>query len=269
MNQDNRISLFLWAVGLIACGILLLLLNFDALAAYEPLAQYLLAGVLALVGASFFVAYFTQVTGWWRLIPAWTMLALALMVLASTWEMNRRLTASFLFAGQALAFFHLFIVNRDEHWWAIIPGGFMAALGITVAISSYVQRFETLGALLLVCMGLVFFGLYLLAGHRRHWWALIPGSVLALFGLFVFTYESSVQGTLLLWWPIFLVLFGLILAARAARRPPPEKLMVHSAPGMRRPPPSTIPAEEQLPPLPDDVELPAPGASIASVPERE
>jgi hypothetical protein len=267
--NDNRVSLFVWAVGLIACGVLMLLLNFNALATYEPLAQYLLAGVLAVVSASFFVAYMTQRAAWWRLIPAWTMAALAMMVLGSTWDIDRRLTASFLFAGQAFAFLHVYALNRGEHWWALIPGGFMAALGTTVAISVTIQRVETLGAILLIGMGLVFFVLYALAGRRRHWWALIPGSALALFGLFVFTYDSRIGGTLVRWWPLILMIVGLILGWQAAQRPPPAKMTINSAPGLRRPPPSALLAAEQPPELPSEVAPPAPGASIDSVPERE
>lgn len=54
---DNRLNTLFWAVALTLAGLLLLFYNFDMFAAYEPTAQYLLAGLLGAGGVGFFVAY--------------------------------------------------------------------------------------------------------------------------------------------------------------------------------------------------------------------
>jgi hypothetical protein len=226
--EDNRLSLTFWAVGLITGGLFLLLIHFNLLAAYEPTAQYVLAGLLVLAALGFFIAFVRQPANWWRLVPAWTLLALAFMVfIGAQPDYNRRYTAALLIAGQALAFSHIFLVNRVDHWWAVIPGGFLWVVSGIIAASVFVTRLETLGALLFVGMGAVFVLLYILAGRRRHWWALIPASVLGLFGLLIYTVEGAVQNALLRWWPAALIVVGLLLAYRALTWIPPTAAPAH------------------------------------------
>jgi len=223
------------AIGFSLSGIVLLLFNFGVFARFEPAAQYLLAALGVLGACGFFIAYAATKQEWWRLIPAWTLLAVAGMVFLSTFpQINPGLYAALLFTGLSLGFVHIYALNRETFWWAIIPGGFMLVLGCVIALSSIVTRVETLGALLFIGMGLVFLALYGLQGKHRHWWALIPGGILVVFGLFVFALDQSGEGRgiLLRWWPILLVLLGLLLALRTTRRSGPDKdrLQVHSAP---------------------------------------
>jgi hypothetical protein len=274
--EDHRLSLTFWAVGLITGGLFLLLIHFNLLAAYEPTAQYIMAGTLIVGAVGFFAAFLRQPANWWRLVPAWTGLARALMVfIGAQPDYNRRYTAALLIAGQALAFSHIFWVNRIEHWWAVIPGGFLWVLSGVIAASVYISRLETLGALLFVGMGAVFVLLYLLAGRRRHWWALIPASVLGLFGLLIYTVEGAVQNALLRWWPATLIAAGLFLAYRALTwTPPPPKFMVNSA--TRLPPPSgtsrSAPTASQT--TQDlgtfgEYSAPAPGANVTILPDPD
>ncbi|MCB0188497.1 MAG: hypothetical protein KDE31_29705 [Caldilineaceae bacterium] len=81
---DYRLNGLLWSVGLVVGGALILLFNFDLLGNEQPLLRYLLAGGLALAGAVFFSAFLAARQHWWRLMPAWTLLALAGMVGLST-----------------------------------------------------------------------------------------------------------------------------------------------------------------------------------------
>ena len=232
--KDNRMNNLAWAVTLVLAGLFLLLFNLDLFAAYEPTVQYVLAGLLAAAGFGFFGSYLSARQNWWRLIPAWTLLALAGMAYLTTLPgLDQRLTPALLFVGQALAFAHIYLLDRREHWWAIIPGGFMLVVGGVIALSSVVEQPETLGALLFVGMGGVFFLVYLLGGRSRHWWALIPGSVLAVFGVLLFT--VGYQGNALLkWWPVLLILLGLLLGWRAVRAKPRRKLPMQAAPNLTR-----------------------------------
>ena len=237
--SDYRLSTLAWAAGLCIGGVLLLLFNFDILTRFEPGAQYLLSAILVAAAIIFFGAYASSRKNWWRLIPSWTLLALAAMVFSSTIKaLDQSLIASLLFVGLSLAFFHIYLINRQEHWWAIIPGGFMGVLALVIALTAYIERTETLGAILFVGMGGAFFLLYALGGRKRQWWALIPGSVLLIFGIFVFLFNglgAEGEGLSLRWWPILLILMGLGLGTYTARQPQkPKKLPIHSAPSRTR-----------------------------------
>ncbi len=269
---DYRLGSLLWSIGLIVGGVLLLLFNFDQFTAYEPWAQYALTGVLALSGIGFLGAFLSARQHWWRLIPGWTLLALAAMVYLSTLPTVRvQLSAAILFVGLALAFAHVYLLDRAERWWSIIPSGFMLVLGLVVGISSVVTDLELLGTFLFVGLGLVFFVLYALGGRRRQWWAIIPGGVLTLFGLFVFARENDSQNTLLRWWPLLLVLIGIGFAVQALRRPPSQPLVVNQAPALR-PLPRPLPVPDKAKANPSaliDYTRPAPGASVEILPDRD
>ena len=275
-QSDYRLGSLIWAAGLFLVGLLLLLFNFGVFDPYEPLVQYILAGLLAVSAIGFFVAYFSSHRDWAQLIPAWTLLALAAMALLSVNpSLDQRLNAAVLFIGLALAFANIYLLDRAERWWAIIPGGFMLVLGVVIALSSVVASVEVLGAALFIGMGLVFLLLYFLVG-RRQWWALVPGSVLLLLGFFVFSVGSENERVLLRWWPVILMVIGAIVGVTAYRRKPGKRLTVHSAPSSSRRSSSgqqektTTPSTSQ-PPRGQigDYSRPAPGATVEVLPEPE
>src|SRR5690606_16759391 len=69
--------------------------------------------------------------------------------------------------------------------------------------------------------------------HRQHWWALIPGIVLIVFGLFLFSVENQAN-PLWRWWPFLLILLGGGLGWMAFRSRTTEKLSIHSASNLSR-----------------------------------
>ncbi len=268
--SDNRIGNFLWAIALVVGGLFLLLFNLDVFVNFEPTIQYVLTGILAVAGIGFFGSYVSARQNWWRLIPAWTLLALAGMVYLTTLaDLDQRLTAALLFIGQALAFAHIYFLNRSEHWWAVIPGGFMLVLGGVIALSSLTEKPETLGTALFIGMGAVFFLLYLVGGRRRQWWALIPGSVLVVFGFLLFTVGYQ-ENTLLKWWPVLLMALGLFLGWRAYTVKPKRKLPVQTSPNLSRRERGARPST--VPPAPGgrlgEYSGPAPGASVEELPDN-
>ncbi len=231
--KASRLNWFLWAIGLALAGLVLLGFNFGLLEHYQPLTQYVATGVFALAAAGFFGGYTAKPANWWRLIPGWTLLALAAMAFLSVQPaVSSRLAAAVLFLGLALAFGHIYIVNRRDNWWAIIPGGFMLVVSLVTGLSALVERLETLGAALFVGMGLVFFALALALRTRGQWWPLIPGAVLVWFGLFIFMPAGEEAHAVLRWWPLLLVLTGLGMGWRAlTQRTQAEKMAVNVAPG--------------------------------------
>lgn len=217
--MDRRGSQVLWAGVLILGGVILLLLNFGVLEAYEPVAHYVVAGALALGGIAFFASSVSS-GKWQRVIPAWTLIALAVMVLLGEAEVpNGRLIAASLFWGLAAAFLHIWLQARRDHWWALIPGGFLLVLGTVVAISGMVQNLETLAAILFAGIGLVFVALYFARGTESNWWALLPGSILLLFAAFVLTGSELGSNGVVRWWPVLALLAGVFVLWRAFAKP--------------------------------------------------
>ncbi len=246
---ENRFGRWIWSVGLCLAGVVLLSFNSGLLERFQPSAQYLLSALLLLGGFGFFGAYAAAKENWWRLMPAWTLIALSIMSVLSVIEtINPRLNAGLLFVGLAVAFFHIYLLRRREHWWTIIPGGFMLVIGVVVGLSSIVERAETLGGILFVGMGAVFLLLYSLGRTNHRWWSLIPASILGIFGLFVFSlngFGPEREATLFLqWWPVLLILLGGFVGYRTTRAPlKPEKIIVKSAPKSNyKPKDSDIPA---------------------------
>ena len=283
-SSDNRINSLIWGVVLALAGIGLFLFNLDLFVRFEPYVQYVASALLGVLALGFVGSYVTArfspaarrgagtsggVDHWWRLIPAWTLFALAVMVYLSTLrELDQRVTAGALFVGQAIAFAHIYLLDRAERWWAIIPGGFMLMLGGTIALSSLTEEPAVLGSALFIGLGAVFFLLYLLGQRRQLWWALIPGSVLVLFGLFLFSADRGEQLLILRWWPLLLPLLGAWLIWRATRPLPKRKLSTNSAPSQS--PARSQPSESDARPRRlGEYGGPAPGATVEVLPDPE
>jgi hypothetical protein len=283
---DSQGRAWAWSASLIVGGIVLLLYNLGWLDAYAPWPQFSLATACGVAAAVFFVAFARNRQEWWRLLPAWTLTALATMAMTSTLpDVDRAFVAAQVFAGLALAFGHIYLPARAERWWAILPGGFMLVLAAVVGATSWVTATELLAALLFVGLGLVFFALYWLDQKRRQWWALIPGSVLLVFGAIAFSTgrvaEAGEVANLVRWWPLALILAGLLVLLRSRRASPPsDKLVINSAPrlssgsgakngtGRRGAQP-----QQRAQPAPraslGEYSQPAPGATVEILPDDE
>jgi hypothetical protein len=277
---EQRARSLAWAVSLVAGGSVLLLSNLGWLDAYAPWPQLLLGAACGVAAAVFFVAYARRRAEWWRLLPAWTLTSLATMAVTSTLPgVDRSLIAAQVFGGLALAFGHIYLLARDEHWWAILPGGFMLVLAAVVGASSWLQTTELLAGLLFGGLGLVFFLLYLLDRKRRQWWALIPGSVLLVFGLLALTANREAGSVgdagFLRWWPLALIAAGLFVGLRPQRSPPAQdKLVINSAPRPRAQPQGTKSSGgKPSAPAPraalGEYTQPAPGASVEILPDND
>ena len=268
-SSDNRIGSLTWGVLLALTGGGLLLFNLDVFVRFEPYIQYAGAALLGLLALGFIGSYLSAPSHWWRLIPGWTLVALTVMIYLTTLqELDQRVTAAALFVGQAIAFAHIYLLDRAERWWAIIPGGFMLMLGGTIALSSLTEEPAALGTLLFIGLGAVFFLLYLLGERRQLWWALIPGAVLVLFGLFLFSANRSGQNLVLRWWPLLLTLLGAWLIWRATTRPPASrKLSTNAAPNQARS--QSQSAARRRPQTFGEYSGPAPGATVEVLPDPE
>ncbi|MGL4649105.1 MAG: hypothetical protein ACRC1H_06840 [Caldilineaceae bacterium] len=266
--RETRGTRLAWAGLLVAGSLLLLIYNLDLLRRFEPLSDYIVAGALALSGAAVFASLATSPQAWWRLIPGWTLIALAAMVLLARTGAGRWV-AALLFAGLAVAFVNIYLLNRRDQWWALLPGGFLAVLGLVIGLSNSVASLELLGAVLLGGLGLVFLLLGAVGGPQSRYWAQIPGSILLLFGFFVLTLgadnANGEPAFWVRWWPLAPLLLGLLIGWRALATPPAsERLVVNRAPSrtaLRDATPSADDPPVQRQSL-GEYTVPAPGASV-------
>lgn len=270
--SDPRLRSIAWGVLLIGGGVLLLLFEFGVLAPYSPLVQFILAGAFVLAAIIFFGTFARTPADWWRVIPGWTLLGLAVVLVLSTLAVDQRWLGATVFFGLAAAFTHVYLLDRGSRWWALIPGGFLLVLGLVIGVSAWVPSINMLALLLFGGLGAVFFLLFLL--HRRQWWAVIPGGVLLVFAALIAAPEGSETSPLLRWWPLLLVLAGLAVAIRGGRRQRSERMEVNAARPSKRTQQATgknagaKPASSSRGAL-GEYTQPAPGATIEVLPDPD
>ena len=237
MNKQ-KITTALWGLLIIILGVGALAYNFGALDDYKLITAYIVAALLAVMGAAFLLAIAFQRENWFYVIPGFSLLSLGGVTYLTTQENVKPEWLGALFLGGiALGFLVIFLRNRQERWWALLQAEtilIIALVGLGLGIPENATRL--VGALLFGGFAISFFFVWLFSGHRgRFVWALILAGVLAVFAAAILTSGQS-QFTLLLW-PVLLLLIGLFLIAR-----------VFSSGGKKQPPAVPI---ESLTPSPD------------------
>jgi hypothetical protein len=159
-------------------------------------------GLVFGVGAlSFLYLLFNdQTNNWWAAFPGFTLLGLAVSsFLPDSLDSYGGLV---FFAGISLAFWWVYFTDR-ERWWAIIPAGVLLTLGV-VSVLENATGTETGGSLFLG-LGLTFLLVAVLPGGGSRTWALIPGTILLIFGAVIGT---PLFGFAQYFWPVILIILG-------------------------------------------------------------
>lgn len=212
----------IWGAILVIIGASFLVWNLGMLAGFQVTATWILVAFFALLGLAFLFSYLNKRADWWRLIPAFTLLAVAAVIYLSARNVATIWVAAVLLASIALAFVVIYASDREERWWALIPFGSMAVMMAVVVLSALPQAdILLLGAVLFGGMSLVFFLIYALApDHHRFGWALVPTAVLGIMALVALTAyaPTAVPGLsrIAQLWPILVMLFGAALLTYAA-----------------------------------------------------
>jgi uncharacterized membrane protein (UPF0136 family) len=156
--------------------------------------------IFAAGGAVFLTMLVNDPDNWWAAFPAFTLLGLA----ASSFlpDSLEDFDGLVFFAGISLAFWWVYFTDR-QRWWAIIPGGVLLTLGI-VSLLDNVSGMET-GGFFFLGLGLTFVLVAVLPGEGGRAWALIPGTILLLFGAILGTPFSGIAQYL---WPAILIVLG-------------------------------------------------------------
>ena len=208
---------FLVAALLILGGLYLLMVTLGYVEAIGPLPWALLSG---LGGLAFLAVYLQDRREWWPLIPGAALLSLSLTILLGMAGLPSGAAGSVLFLGIALAFLPIYLADRRENWWVVIPAGALVTLGIVVLLSDLVAG-GFVGGLFLLGLAAVFAVLYFMEieGRRRNWWAIIPAGVLTVLAAMAILGEVVEGGVLDAFFFLGLAaVFGLLYLIRGEER---------------------------------------------------
>jgi hypothetical protein len=199
---------YLWRIVagllLIVGGALLLLSQLGLIA----LRGSAVGSLILIGGAAFFLTlWLSDTSQWWPTIPGGVMLAWGVSALLTAVGFPDWFTPLIGFAGSALPFVYIFFTDRAENWWALIPGGILALMGVAVTLGELVGG-DWVATFVLWGIALAF--VLVFAADRRNWWALIPAGVMTIIGLSVSPLAPSMQ--LLL--PGALIVIGAALVLR-------------------------------------------------------
>ena len=115
----------MWAVAGLVALITLNVLRDDAIATY----------VLAAIALPFLVVFLRDRAQWWALIPAYVLLAVGVIVgLLGLGVLTDLLVPAYVMFAIAIPFFGVYARNTQQ-WWALIPGGILAVIGLSFLIA--------------------------------------------------------------------------------------------------------------------------------------
>jgi hypothetical protein len=197
VQQNN----WIWGIVLIVLGGLFLLESLGYIPNFAPMVW---SAVFAVGSLFFFVMYFRNgLSEWGWLFPAMILGGLAIVIALADANVEGTWIGALFMACVSVPFWVGYGVDRQENWWAAIPGWVTAVLTLIILFSNQVAG-ELIGTLVMWSIALPFFVVYLT--NRQHWWALIPGFVLGMVGLVVLL-SNQVGGE----WIGTLVMFAIAL----------------------------------------------------------
>ncbi len=86
--------------------------------------------ILLGIGFTFFMVYLSNRQNWWALIPGYTLVAIAgIVVLSDIVHIDGQLMGTYVMFAIAFPFLYVFLNNR-QNWWALIPAGVMGTIGV-------------------------------------------------------------------------------------------------------------------------------------------
>jgi hypothetical protein len=146
------------------------------------LSPWVWAAFLAGAGLGALGLYLADRSDGLMLLSAYVLCAIAgLIALVPSGLLRDEAIACYVLPSIALPFLVAFALDRSR-WWALIPAyPLLAVVGVSGLAGSGLLSDDLIAAYVLLAIALPFF-LICLRG-RKHWWALIPGGILAIPGL--------------------------------------------------------------------------------------
>ncbi len=137
--------------------------------------------VFAIISLASVVEY--AMSGWkhWGwLFPAGVFGGVALVLTLAINDVNSAAVASPIFFGLLIPFAAAYLTDRRRNWWALIPGGIMLFLGLTMLMIDNVGG-EWVGAMILLMCAFAFLIVYLTDQTRT--WALLVAYIIGVLSM--------------------------------------------------------------------------------------
>ncbi|MCU0502200.1 MAG: hypothetical protein MUC51_10620 [Anaerolineae bacterium] len=248
-----------WAVFLLLAGAFLLLNN---LKVFREFGDGLWGGLFAVVGLGFLIWFLIDRQRTWRAIAGFPLLTIGVLLLLDWRGINLGVwQAALVLFGVALGFWTVLLSGEDT-WWALIPAGVLTLMGVLIGFQARLSEAAWL-AIFFLGLGVVFGLLYLLRlGQQDTAWAGVPAAAFLLIGVVTLVGASNVTGLIAQWWPILLLVAGVIMLILALQRPKPT-----APPAAASESPAGPPAGQLVAPLAGA--SPAPGSSPTSPPAAD
>jgi len=174
----NRTGLF-WGLLLIGAGALALGQQLGYIKQFSD--PQLWIWIFALISIVAVIEY--ALSGWkeWGwLFPAGVFGGVALTITLGINEVNSAVVASPIFFGLLIPFAAAYLTDRTRNWWALIPGGVMLFLALTMLLVDNAGG-EWVGAMFLLMFALAFLVVYLT--NRARTWALLVAYIFAVLSI--------------------------------------------------------------------------------------
>jgi hypothetical protein len=169
-------QILVWGGVLILIGVVSLV---NRLVEFSP---WVWAAFVAGAGLGAFGLYLADRSDGLVLLAAYALWAIAgLIALVPSGFLRDEAVACYVLLVISLPFLVIFVRDRAR-WWALIPAyPMLVVLGAIGLAESGLFSDDLVSAYILLAIAIPFFVIY--ARDRKQWWALIPGSILALLGL--------------------------------------------------------------------------------------
>lgn len=182
---------------------------------YFDLGVWLWIIILSLAGLGTFLVYLTDRNNWPLLIPTYVLWAIAALATVLLLELLRsELVTLFVLTAIALPFIVVFLYDRRNNWWALIPACILLGIGSMVTLIEYSLINDALiPAYVMFIIAVPFLVVYAL--NREEKWPLIPAGIMLIIGfsfLMATTLAPYIIGGLL-------IVVGSLLIVRQLRQP--------------------------------------------------
>lgn len=189
--MSNKQNNLVWGVVLFILGGLFLVENLGLIADFP---QAMWTAVIGGVSLFLVVVYFFQNKGNWKwFFPIFIAGGLLLSAVLSLTSVNPMWIGALLMVSISTPFWIIFLFNKQENWWALLPGWATTALALIILVSEMWSK-EMIGALVIWSVALPFFVFYFRS--QVHRLVLIPGLFIILAGAIVLLVSHTAEETI-------------------------------------------------------------------------
>lgn len=207
-------SRYFWGGLLIIIGVVVILENLEIV----RFGGLIWALILAIIGIGFLPVFISNKDNWWALIPAFTLLSVALAItLSNLWSEDLGSLSGFIVLfGIGLSFLVIYLTNRTN-WWAFIPFGVLFSIAVSVLLEPYLTDLVFVGVFFLG-VGITFGVLSIIPTPQGKMnWAVVPAGVLFVLGL-VFFFVSGDFFRIIA--AVLLIVLGVYVIFRTLKKSP-------------------------------------------------